>query len=87
MKVEDYDKGHLVADTPKLILQRWNKDNLSSAKETMEYVDFKGELGRSMVTMSDIDKQEFVNKLTDMEQGKQLYNKSLNPSISHIHLY
>ena len=49
----------------------------------MEYVDFKGELGRSMVTMSDIDKQEFVNKLTDMEQGKQLYNKiieSINKS-------
>lgn len=83
VKVEDYDKGHLVADTPKLILQRWNKDNLSSAKETIEYVDFKEELGRSMVTMSDIDKQEFVNKLTDMEQGKKLFNKvieSINKS-------
>ena len=83
VKVEDYDKGHLVADTPKLILQRWNKDNLSSAKETIEYVDFKEELGRSMVTMSDIDKQEFVNKLTNKEQGKQLFNKvieSINKS-------
>lgn len=83
VKVEDYDKGHLVADTPKLILQRWNKDNLSSAKETIGYVDFKEELGRSMVTMSDIDKQEFVNKLTNMEQGKQLFNKvieSINKS-------
>lgn len=83
VKVEDYDKGHLVADTPKLILQRWNKDNLSSAKETIEYVDFKEELGRSIVTMSDIDKQEFVNKLTNKEQGKQLFNKvieSINKS-------
>jgi len=83
VKVEDYDKGHLVADSPKLILQRWNKDNLSSTKETIGYVDFKKELGRSVVTMSDIDKQEFVNKLTNMEQGKQLFNKvieSINKS-------
>lgn len=83
VKIEDYDKGHMVADTPKLVLHRWNKDNLSPAKETIDYVDFKEELGRSMMPMSDIDKQEFVNKLSNMELGKQQFNKvieSINKS-------
>lgn len=75
VKIEDYDKGHMVVDTPKLVLHRWNKDNLSPAKETIDYVDFKEELGRSMMPMSDIDKQEFVNKLSNMELGKQQFNK------------
>ena len=77
VKVEDYDKGHLLTDTPKFNLSRWDSNNLSFHKETMGYADFKNEIGKSIHLMDDADKNNFTKRLDALEQGKKQFNNVL----------
>lgn len=78
VKVEDYDKGHLIGDTPKLVLRRWDKDNFMEKSEKMEYADFKKEIGKSFVVLNDTDIKKFEKHLNNVEQGKKQFAKVLN---------
>ena len=78
VKVEDYDKGHLIGDTPKLVLRRWDKDNFMEKSEKMEYADFKNEIGKSFVVLNDTDIKKFEKHLNNVEQGKKQFAKVLN---------
>lgn len=78
VKVEDYDKGHLIGDTPKLVLRRWDKDNFMEKSVKMEYADFKNEIGKSFVVLNDTDIKKFEKHLNDVEQGKKQFAKVLN---------
>ena len=78
VKVEDYDKGHLIGDTPKLVLRRWDKDNFMEKSEKMEYADFKNEIGKSFVVLNDTDIKKFEKYLNNVEQGKKQFAKVLN---------
>lgn len=78
VKVEDYDKGHLIGDTPKFLLRRWDKENLVEKKDAMAYADFKNEIGKSLIVMKDADKDSFVKHQTSVEQGKKQFAKVLN---------
>ena len=78
VKVEDYDKGHMIGDTPKLVLRRWDKDNFMEKSEKMEYADFKNEIGKSFVVLNDTDIKKFEKHLNNVEQGKKQFAKVLN---------
>lgn len=77
IKVEDYDKGHLLTDTPKFVLHRWDSNNLSFQKETMGYTDFKNEIGKSISLMTDADKNNFTERLEVFAEGKKQFNQVL----------
>ncbi len=77
IKVEHFDGGRLIGESPKFDILRWNKQDYSSKKETIGYASFKDEIGKSIVPMSDIDKDKFVNILSDIANGKQQFNKIL----------
>ena len=77
VKVDDYDKGHLIGDTPKLVLRRWAKDNYMEKSETMGYADFKDEIGTSLVLMVDEEKKNFNQNLDEYEKGKLKLNKTI----------
>lgn len=77
IKIEDYDKGHLIGDAPKFMLRRWNKDNFMETDDTMEYAYFKNEIGKSVIFMSDEEKKDFNQRLNEYERGKLKLNKTI----------
>ena len=78
VKVEDYDKGHLIGDTPKFVLRRWDNDSLMEKSGTMGYADFKNEIGNSLIVMDGVEKDGFEKRLKDVELGKKQFAKVLN---------
>jgi len=78
VKVEDYDKGHLIGDTPKFVLRRWDNNSLMEKSDTMGYADFKNEIGKSLIVMDGVEKDSFEKRLKDVELGKKQFAKVLN---------
>lgn len=77
IKVEDYTKERF-RTPPMFSLRLWDKDSLMEKSDTIDYTTFNNEIGKSLVAMTDADKENFVRHLTAVEEGKKQFSKLLS---------
>lgn len=78
VKVDSYEKGHLIEEPASLVLQKWEEGNLSSKKEKVPYEDFKNGIGEKYTILSEQQRNDFTQKLSNWERGKTQYNHVLD---------